>query len=192
MAPYKEPFLFMENQSKYDPSRKTVGAIYRDAQLNNTEKFVTNGDLTNELMSSLVEDINNTLNSKPYGDESFYLIVHEKKDLQMPNMILRRLLTMKKRPYPEDDTIVFWIEPKSGTCDFCWCLPHWSEMDNMLANENLYEKDMIAEIKAWKNIDLYYFGFCKDEIGNWIANPHYKNKKLKSNVQKPKVIVPIS
>lgn len=169
----------MENQSKYDPSRKTVGAIYRDAALNNTESYVTNGDLTNELMSSLVEDLNETCSSKPYGDKSFYICVHEKKDLQMPRAFLRRMITSRYRPYPEDDTLVFWCDPSSNTILFCWCLPHWSEMENILMNPHLFEKDYVIEIKAWKNVDLYHFGFTKNEEGNWIANPHYKDKPMK-------------
>lgn len=97
---------------------------------------------------------------------------------------------MKKRPYPEDDTVVFWCDPKSNEVRFCWCLPHWSEMDNMLNNEMLFDKEMIGQIKAWKNVDLYHFGFAKDEIGNWIANPKYQDKKLVNRVQKSKVIIP--
>ena len=43
----------MENQSKYDPDRKTVGAIYRDAALAvKPGETVENGDLTRELQSS--------------------------------------------------------------------------------------------------------------------------------------------
>lgn len=181
----------MENQSRYDPSRKTVGAIYRDAQLNNKEEFVTNGDLTNELMSSLVCDLNDTIQSNPYDGSPFYIIVHEKKDLQMPHMILRRLLTMKKRPYPEDDTVVFWVNPKSAEVRFCWCLPHHTEMDNMLANENLFDKEMIKQIKAWKQVDLYHFGFTKDPIGNWMANPAYKDQKMEQKIKRSSVVIPI-
>lgn len=174
----------MENQSKYDPSRKTVGAIYRDAALNNTDEYVTNGDLTNELMSSLVTDLNETIESKPYGDKPFYICVHEKKDLQMPRCILRRMITTLYRPYPEDDTLVFSVNPVSNEILFCWCLPHWSEMDNVLANPNLHDKNYVAEIKAWKNIDLYHFGFVKDENGEWIAALNWKDKPMKrpSNV----------
>jgi hypothetical protein len=168
----------MEHQSLYDPSRKTVGAIYKEAQENNTEKFVTNGDLTNELQSSLVSDLNDTIKSNPNDGKPFYITVHEKKDLQMPKMILRRILTTKYRPYPEDDTIVFWVDPSSNTVRFCWCLPHWSEMDNMLENEWLFEKEMIEQIRAWKRIDLYHFGFTKDEMGNWHANPNFEDKRM--------------
>lgn len=181
----------MQNQSKYDPSRKTVGAIYRDAQINNTEKFVTNGDLTNELMSSLVEDLNDCIieGTKEFEGRSFYITVHEKKDLQMPRMILRRTIKTLYRPYPEDDTMVYWVDPKSNEVRFCWCLPHWSEMDNMIANENLFHKDIISQIKAWKNVDLFHFGFCKDEMGNWMANPHYKDKPMKESPKESKILL---
>jgi hypothetical protein len=179
----------MENQSRYDPTRKTVGAIYKEAQENNTEKFVTNGDLTAELQSSLVCDLNETIESKPFGDVPFFITVHEKKDLQMPKMILRRIITTKYRPYPEDDTIVWWVDPKSNTVKFCWCLPHWSEMDNMIANEWMYDPVMMGEIRAWKAVDLFHFGFCKDAEGNWMANPNYKgDKELKPEIKSPTIL----
>jgi hypothetical protein len=169
----------MENQSKYDPSRKTVGAIYRDAQLHNTEKSVQNGDLTNELMSSLVCDLNDTIASDPYEGRPFFITVHEKKDLAMPKMLLRRIVTSLYRPYPEDDTVVFSVDPKSNDVRFCWCLPHWSEMDNMLANETLFDRTMIEEIRSWKNLDLYAFGFRKDPMGNWEANPFREDSLMR-------------
>lgn len=178
----------MENQSQFDPNRKTVGAIYRDAQLSNSEAYVLNGDLTNELMSSLVEDLNDTIHSKPHGERSFFITVYEKKDLQMTKAILRRLYTTLYRPYPEDDTLVFYVDMPSNSVRFCWCLPHHSEMENILANEGFYDKDYVSSIKAWKRLDLYHFGFTKDEIGNPVANPHYRDKEMKS--RKPKIYLP--
>lgn len=171
----------MENQSRYDKSRKTVGAIYRDAQLAPHDTHVTNGDLTNEVMSSLVEDINETVvdGTKEFEGKPFYITIHEKKDRQMPRAILRRIIKTLYRPYPEDDTVVFWVDPIPNEIRFCWCLPHWSEMDNMLANANLFHVDLINELRAWKRLDLWHFGFCKDEIGNWMANPHFEDKPLK-------------
>ena len=158
--------------------RSTVGAIYREAAMKNTDTHVTNGDLTNELMSSLVCDLNDTIVSKPFVDKDYYITVHEKKDLQMPRCILRRMLTSLHRPYPEDDTLVYKIMQKGSDVRFCWCLPHWSEMDNMLANEDLFDKNMINEIKSWKRLDLHPFGFRKDMMGNWEANPFFEDKKL--------------
>jgi hypothetical protein len=168
----------MENQSSIDPSRKTVGAIYRDAQMASHDSHVINGDLTHELQKSLADDLNEAIKSLPFGMSSFFITVHEKKDLQMPRAILRRLIKTKYRPYPEDDTIVFWVDPSSNDVRFCWCLPHWSEMDNILMNANLFNHEMVAQIRAWKNLDLYHFGFTKDDMGNWKANPNFSDKRL--------------
>ncbi|HEY3527483.1 MAG TPA: hypothetical protein VGK47_14905 [Nitrososphaeraceae archaeon] len=166
------------NQSTIDPSRKTVGAIYRDASINNKEAFVVNGDLTHELMKSLVDDLNNTIASNPFDGKEFYITVYEKKDLLMPRAILRRLYVTKYRPYPEDDTVVFYVEPKSNTVRFCWCLPHVNEMNNMLANEGLYNQEMIQDIQAWKRHDLKHFGFNQVE-GKVFSDLNPSDRKLK-------------
>lgn len=174
----------MENKSQYG-DRPTVGAIYRNAQIHGEKTPITVGDMTNELMSSLVCDLNDTIQSKPFGGEcDYYITVHEKKDLQMPKAILRRMITTKYRPYPEDDTLVFKVS-RNGDIRFCWCLPHWSEMDNMLANSNLFDFEMVEEIRAWKNLNLQHFGFKKDEMGHWIANEFYQDKKLSEYYKKP-------
>lgn len=174
----------MENQSQYDPSRKTVGAIYRDAQMSSHDKYVTNGDLTNELQSSLVEDLNETIQSNPYQDRAFYITVHEKKDKQMPRMILRRILTSVYRPFPEDDTLVFWTDGKSVT-KFCWCLPHWSEMPNVLHNPTLFKPEYVEDIKQFKAENYRHFGFTKNDQGHWIADIKHSDKKMESRLFVP-------
>lgn len=176
--------------SLYDPTRKTVGALYRDLQMNGDKTPVTVGDMTNELQSSLVVDLNETIESNPHQGRDFYITVHESKDLQMPSLIRRRMLTSVYRPYPEDDTLVFWVSPSKAQVLFCWCLPHWSEMDNMLASADLYEPDLIREIKAWKNVDLYHFGFTKSPMGDWIPNEHFKDKPMTPKPSAYQVLLP--
>jgi hypothetical protein len=88
------------------------------------------------------------------------------------------MIVFKFRPYPEDDTMVFWVDPATNDVRFCWCLPHWSEMDNILMNHNLFEPEIVAQIKYWKSYDLHAFGFTKDDMGNWIPNPKWKDKPL--------------
>jgi hypothetical protein len=169
--------------------RDTVGTTYLKAQAMG-EKHVEVGDMCREVMSSLVEDLNDTIMSNPHQDRPFYITIHESKDLQMKSCLRRRMLTTVYRPWPEDDTTVFWTDPKSATTLFCWTIPHWSEMDNMLNNEMLYDKELIATIKAWKSMDLYRFGFCKDDLGNWIPNLNFKDKKLEvPQTFKPQLIL---
>lgn len=184
----------MENQSQYDPTRKTVGTIYRDAKMNNHETHIEVGDMRNELMSSLVEDLHEVLNSKPYGgDKEYYICIHESKDLAMPNMIKRRMLTTLYRPYPEDDTVVFRVHPTTKDVYFCWCLPHWTEMDNILASSNLYDDSYVFKIRKWKNLELEHFGFIKIGEGDkWDKNPNWtfeKDHKLQPVITKPKVTI---
>src|SRR5574337_248608 len=169
------------SKSHYDPSRDTVGKIYRDLQLNNPNQIIEVGDMSNSMIPDLVDDINDAIKqgTQDFNGRPFYVLIHEKKDLQMRSALLRRILKQVWRPYPEDDTTVFWHDPKSFETRFCWSLPHWSEMDNMLNSHKLFDPNMIEEIRAWKRNDLYHFGFEKDDMGNWKANPHWKDKPLK-------------
>ena len=150
------------NLSKYDPTRKTVGAMYCDAQKQDADP-IENGDLTHELQKSLVDDLNETIKSNHFDDRPFYITIHESKDLQMKRMIKRRILVSLYRPYPEDDTIVFYTDPKLQMTKYCWCLPHWSEMDNILNNQEYFEHDLLADIYAWKTNNLKHFGFAEHD-----------------------------
>lgn len=177
----------LKNQSKYDPSRKTIGALYNDLKSKQDGNRIEVGEMTESLIPGLVEDLNKCILSKPYGDLPFYIMIHEKKDMQMVNSILRRIITTKYRPWPEDDTIVFYHDPLKFETLFCWLLPHHTEMDNILANWNLYDKEYVNEIKRWKNYDLNHFGFEKVGIGNeWIPNPLWKDKNIEEFAKKPK------
>lgn len=168
-----------KNQSLYDKDRETVGAIYQKAQQEG-EKIVVIGDMAHELAKSLVEDINDALNAPRPNNKPFYLMVHEKKDLQMKSAILRRMIYFGYRPWPEDDTVVFWKNPKTQELRFCWALPHHSEMDNILANPDHFEKEFVAQIKAWKAFDMHAFGFYYDKELEWIPNPRWKDKRIES------------
>lgn len=180
----------MKNQSRFDPTRKTIGAIYNEAAANNTDKYVTNGDLTNEIQSSLVVDLNETIQSKPFGTKSFFISVHEKKDLQMPRAIQRRIMSSLYRPYPEDDTLVFYVDMDINEVLFCWCLPHWSEMDNILANKSLFEPDYVRQIMAWKKNELEHFGFVKVGIGEqWAMNENFRDQKMTPRIKRPTILI---
>ncbi len=171
----------MINQSKYDPRRKTVGAIYRDAQFNG-EKQIICGDMNYELRKSLAEDLNDTIKqgSVEHQNRPFYITVHEKRDLQMKNAFIRRMIKTKYRPYPEDDTLVFRVIPHTNEVYFCWELPHRSNMLNMTNAPELFPVEQIQKIRRWENMQLEYFGFMKNEEGNWKANPAYSGDELVS------------
>jgi hypothetical protein len=166
--------------SIYDPTRENIGKIYRDLQIQNTPEYIEIGDMGRELANSLLEDINEAFASFDLkGRKSYFLLIEEKKDLQMKQAILRRMHYFGYRPYPEDNTIVFWRNPKNQETKFCWCLPHHSEMDLTLMNQDQFDPEYISQIKAWKDVDLKPFGFYyQGKEFKWIPNPKWKDKPL--------------
>lgn len=164
-------------RSLYDPTRDTVGKIYRDAQMHNRhEDKIEIGDMGRELTTSLIEDINDAIKNFDIKGKPYYLMIHEKKDLQMKQAIARRILYFGYRPWPEDDTIVYWKDPKTQDLRFCWCLPHWSEMDLTLMNEYQFDAEYISHIKAWKAYDLRPFGFYEHPELKWVPNPNWVDR----------------
>lgn len=178
--------MTLENQSQYDPTRKTVGAIYRDAKIANSEDRIETGDMTRELTESLVDDINNciqeTCKEGIWQGRDFFITVHEAKDLAMPNMVKRRLIRTVYRPWPEDDTMVFRINASRSEVRYCWVLPHHTEMQNILQNHNLYNQEYVNDIINWTCFNMEHFGFVKVGIGDqWGMNPSWpfdKDRKM--------------
>jgi len=158
--------------------RDTVGTLALKARASGEKAEV--GDLSRELMVSFIDDLQKTANSNPFDGKPFYITVHEKKDAQLVNVILRRMVVMDKRPYPETATSVWFVEPKSGTIEFCWHLPHWSQFLNILNNPQNYDKQIIEDIQRYQSEDLKHFGFCK--IGDEVTPiPGHKNRPLRRN-----------
>lgn len=134
--------------------------------------------MAREMAASLIVDINEALVSfaKKSNGKPFYLMVHEKKDLQMKDAILRRILYFDFRPWPEDDTTVYWKNPKTDELRFCWCLPHSTDMENVLNNPDQYSKEYVDDIRAWKAFDMKHFGFYNDSRLKWIPNPKHRDR----------------
>ena len=169
----------MEHISRFDPSRQTAGAIYRNAQIHGEKQLIT-GDMNYELRKSLVDDLNDTViqGTKDFEGRPFYITVYERRDLQMKNAFIRRLYKTVYRPYPEADTLVFRVVPYTNAIYFCWELPQRAHMLNMLACPDLYDPAELQKFRQWENERLEHFGFIKDEMGNWRDNPLYSGDKL--------------
>lgn len=170
----------MDNKSKIDPSRQTVGAIYRDAQIKG-EKDVIIGDMNHEIKKDLVKDINEAIQKgKEHPDfigKPFYLAIYEKAELTMKRSLVRISKITKYRPYPEQDTMVFKVYPNDEIY-FCWELPHRSQMMNIMMAQELYDPKQVQMISHWENLQLDHFGFMKDAEGNWVENPLYRGDYL--------------
>ncbi len=164
-------------KSKYD-DRDTVGSTYIKAQKNSVGGLSL-GDINTEMVKGLIEDLDEAVAKDPFEGKSFYINVVEERDLQMPNAIKRRLFESQYRPYPEDNTLVFLVEPKTSKISYCWDLPHWTEIPNILHNELLYDREYVQRINNWLKNDLSGFGFIKVSMNS----PHvegYEEKIINS------------
>ena len=168
----------MEYQSHIDPTRETAGKIYRDAQITG-EKGVVIGDVNHEIKKDLVTDINEAieLGTKEMDGKPFYLAIYEKYDLMLKKGLVRIRKITKYRPYPEQDMMCFHVYP-GGDVYFCWELPHRTQMMNILMTPDLFDPARVQIIKRWENLQLEYFGFKKDENGDWIENELYRGDHL--------------
>lgn len=177
----------MECKSKIDQTRETAGKIYRDAQING-ERGVVIGDVNHEITKDLVKDINEAIEqgTKEMGGNPFYLAIYEKYDLMLKRGLVRIRKITKYRPYPEQDMMAFHVYP-NGDIYFCWELPHRSQMMNIMMSPDLFDPARVQMIKRWENLQLEYFGFKKDEEGNWVENPLYRGDMLMGaqNGEKP-------
>lgn len=140
--------------------RDTVGAIYLNAQKNCVD-HLTLADVNEPMVSSLVDDLNATIESNPFEGRPFYINIVEERDLLMPNAIKRRIFKSLYLPFPEDNTLVFHTVPKENKTYYCWDLPHHSEFVNIFINQHAFPSEYIKFIKAYLNNDLSVFGFIK-------------------------------
>ena len=155
--------------------RDTVGTTYLKAQKNSVSGLTVQ-DIGDELAKSLVEDLNDTIESNPFCGKSFFINVVEERDLQMPNAIKRRMFKTRYRPFPEDNTLVFYVEPKSSRFFYCWDIPHHSEMVNTLSDFRRYHQEYIQRIREWMVNDLSNFGFIKVSM----SSPQVEGYKQKT------------
>lgn len=156
--------------------RDTVGTIALDA-LKNPESIEV-GDMARELMPKLVDDLNESIRSNPFEGRPFYITIHEKKDAQLTNVILRRMVVSEYRPYPEDNTTVFWTNPQTSETRFCWSLPHRVYFPSYLESAWKYPKDLIKDIIAYLKFRMDHFGFYKTSDNKYFPIPDFKDRPL--------------
>jgi hypothetical protein len=162
--------------------RETIGSIALQAAASNQRVEV--GDMSREFMPQLIDDLNEAIASNPFDGRPFYIIVHEKKDLLLKNVVLRRMIRQEKRPYPEPNTSVFWTDPQTQETLFCWSLPHKATFVNYIMNASKYEKEQIKDILAYNYERMDHFGFYKlgkseDGIPIYQPIPNFKDRKLR-------------
>jgi hypothetical protein len=170
----------MNNQSLFDPNRKTVGAISNEIRKADTKSMLI-GDVNHEMLKGLVDDINQALDDgrMTFPNQDFYVLVTEKWEIQMKNALVRKVAVFKRRPYPEANTTCFKYDSKKREVLYCWDLPIRHEMWNVQAASEIFDPQVVQDIKAWENNEMEHFGLMKVGIGDlWVENPHFQDRPM--------------
>jgi hypothetical protein len=149
----------ISKKSRFDPTRNTVGSIYVDLHKKTPSDYIQIGDMNREMLKGFLEDINEAMLTDPFNGKPFYIRIVEEKDLQMKDAIHRGLTKMPYRPWPEDNTTVFWVNPRNKEIRFCWDIPHHSEFAMIFQHAKDYPKEYITGMIAWQKGMMDYFGF---------------------------------
>lgn len=151
-------------KSHYE-DRDTVGTTYLEAQKDDVKGY-TLQDFNSPMTEGLIEDLNDAVQSNPFEGRPFYINFVEERDLLMKNSFKRRIFKTLYLPYPEDNTLVFYTDPRKQKTYYCWQIPHHSEFYNILSNFTLYEKEYVRRLREWMNNDLSSYGFLKVTMGS--------------------------
>jgi hypothetical protein len=165
--------------------RDTVGTLSLKAR--EVQEKIIVGDLANELIKSLVDDLNELIDSKPYGDDEFYIIVHEKKDAQLTNVIRRRLCHTTKRPFPELNTTVFRHDPKIYKTWHCWTLPSKVGLFQIGIEPGKFDEEMVRDCKAFQAEQNDRFGFF-GKYPEYSPIPDFKDREMKKKINRKALI----
>ena len=179
----------MENQSMFDPTRQTVGSLSNEVRKADT-KSMQIGDINKEMLKGFIDDVNACLEQgrNEYPDQTFFVLVTEKWEYQMRNALYRKVVLSKKRPYPEANTTCFKYDHKSKEVRFCWDLPMRHEMWNTQAAADIFDPQLVDDIRHWERFELEHFGFTKVGLGDqWEENPYFKDRPLGEEFLKFKI-----
>jgi len=102
--------------------RKTVGqeAVKR-LETKDTKQGIV--DTEREANKEYIGEIQKCVNAHKSWDEPFYVVVHQKKEQLLENVIRRYFLARQSLPTPQWDQDVWRYDPKTGNLEYLWSLP---------------------------------------------------------------------
>lgn len=119
---------------------KTVGEHVKkllDTADDNQSLMDTSNEMTKEFLPQVEECIKN------HADwiEPYYVVIINKRERLMVNVIRQYFLARKTLPTPDYDQTVFKYFPFSGDLEYLWSLPDKNTIEYLILNENMLPKE---------------------------------------------------
>lgn len=158
---WKDKQTHTESQTKIitnvaNEAKETVGAASKRLQENiDTKQGIV--DTQREVDKTYFEECQKCVQRKPHCDwkEPWYLVVVQKKERLMANVVRRYFFGRQSLPTPDYDQTVWEYNPKTGDMKFMWVIPDKNTTLWMVSNPN--------EVP---NEQRHLLNFCLDFINN--------------------------
>ncbi|MGD8327740.1 MAG: hypothetical protein PVF65_12580 [Sphingomonadales bacterium] len=74
----------------------------------------------------------------------FFIVILNKKERLLQNVIRRYFLDRRTCPLPEYDQTVFRYDPKDDMLEYIWTVPDWQAAEDLKANRFNLSKELVA------------------------------------------------
>lgn len=131
--------------------RKTLGTMLAETEEEHLKSSpVEAGDLAHEGGKSYMRELIDTIENHRHVKQLYIQVIPKKELYAAHRVIYFRFFARLSKPLMEDDMDVWFVDNQKDILRLEWSLPHWSEMDAFLANEDYYNKNLIQWIKIYK------------------------------------------
>jgi len=120
--------------------KKTVGQEAID-RLNNPDHTQTVVDTQREADKEYFDEIKKCVDTHKSWDTPYYIVVHQKKEQLLENVVRRYFLARESLPSPQWDQTVWRYTPLSGDLRFVWTLPDENTAKWMAGNPKEIPKE---------------------------------------------------
>lgn len=131
--------------------RKTLGTMLVETQEEHLKSSpVEAGELAHEGGKSYMRELINTIEDHRHVKQLYIQVIPKKELYAAERVIYFRFFARLSRPLMEDDMDVWFVDNEKDILRLEWSLPHWSEMDTFLVNEDDYDESLIKWIKIYR------------------------------------------
>ena len=121
--------------------RKTVGAEAL-SRLQNPDHSQSIIETQREMDKEYWGEIDKCVKAHTNWQEPYYIVIHQKKEKLLENVIRRYFIGRQSLPTPQWDQTVWRFNPKNGNLEFVWTLPDENTAKWLAANPKEIHEDM--------------------------------------------------
>ncbi len=115
---------------------RTVGSYVKEILSNpNLDRGQSLKDTSLEMQKKMLPEIEKCINNHKHWDDPFYVVIINRRERLMVNVIRQHYVARKTLPTPDYDQSVFKYFPKTGDLKYLWTVPDKMSVDYLVINE---------------------------------------------------------